>query len=199
MNRIIDAIIAALKKAGASDLFLGVFVVIEGLILLFARDVFPICVVLSIGIAFAFAIEWFVNVLRGEKSFWNVVQRIIIIILLIALVVYCFMMFTDEKFRLNVDRVLVAATTIADGLKNLVHTIQVEKEPRPRKIFITFSILYIVYGAAYFLLANGDINFFNTTMHGVVFILCGLTNMWLVYRGYESKKQRKARDASNLR
>ncbi len=197
MNRAIDVIISILKKAGASDLFLGIFVVMEGLILIFARDLFPICVVFSIGIAFAFVIEWFVNVLRGKRNFWNVIQRILIIILLIALTIYCIYMITDSNFRLNVDRVLVAATTIADGLKNLVHTIKIEKEEKPRRVFVFFSVLYVVYGVAYFFFC-GEINFFTTTMHGVVFILCGLTNMWLVYRGYESKKQRKARDVKNL-
>lgn len=189
MDKFIDGAISVLKKAGASDLFLGIFVVVEGFVLIFARDFFPILIILSIGMAFAFAIEWFVNVIRQRKrTFECIVQQIFIIIILIALIVYCCLMIFDSNFRLNVDRVLVCTTTIADGIKNLFRTIKVEKQPKPRKIFVTFSALYISYGVAYFFLGGGDANFFNTTMHGVVFILCGLTNIWLVYRGHKNKK-----------
>ena len=192
MDKFIDGVISVLKKAGASDLFLGIFVVAEGFVLIFARDFFPIMIILSICMAFAFVIEWLVDVIRQHRhTTWNIFQRILAILALIALAVYCGLMIFNDQFRLNVDRVLVCATTVMDGVKNLFHTIKIEKQPKPRKIFITFSAMYIAYGVAYGFLGGGDVNFFNTTMHGVVFILCGLTNIWLVYRGYRSKKRMK--------
>ena len=57
VNRFIDGFIAALKKAGDSDLFFGIFLILEGLSLMIAPPIFVVFVVISILIVFAFAID----------------------------------------------------------------------------------------------------------------------------------------------
>lgn len=186
--RVIDETISTLKVVGQSDLYFGIFLILEGLSLIYLPGVFPIFVVLSILIAYAFAFEWFFSVIRAEKSFWNVAQRFIIIILLITLAIYCFHMIFNEDFRSNVDRVLVAATTIADSIKNLVHIRKIEEKEVPRKIFTVFSALCMLYGAAYGILGVREANLFTTTMHGMVFILLGLCDIWYFIRIYQQTR-----------
>ncbi len=182
LDKIIDGIILALKVVGGNSLFFGIFLILEGLSLIFAPSIFPIFVVLSIMIAFAFAIEWFFNVLRSPRTVWNIIQRIFIIILIIALLVYCGFMIFDELFRFNVDRVIVCATTIIDGTKNLLHVSKTEHQPTLRKVFSAFCIICISYGAIYGIVGGAEANIFTTTLHGIVFIFCGLTDIWLFVR-----------------
>ena len=85
---IIDNTIKALKTIGHNDALFGAFLIAEGLSLIFAMWLFPVFVTLSILIAYAFAIEWFFGVLRGERTTWNIIQRILIIVIIIALLVY---------------------------------------------------------------------------------------------------------------
>lgn len=188
LDKFIDGAISAFKTAGSSGLFLGVFLILEGISLAYVRALFPIFVVMSIIIAFAFAIEWFFDIIRHRRTVWSVLQQICIVLILAALAVYCFLMIFDDYFRLNVDRVLVCATTIADGTKNLVHTIKVEKNILPRIVFIALSVMYINYGLSYLLLGGGEISLFNTVMHGFVFVLCGITDIWLYYRDPKNKE-----------
>ena len=192
LDRFIDGFISVLKIAGSSDLFLGIFVVLEGFSLIFVRELFPAFVVLSIMIAFAFAIEWFFDIIRHRRTVWSVLQQICITLILAALITYCLLMIFDDLFRLNIDRVLVCATTIADGIKNLVHTIKVERRLVPRIIFILLSLVYINYGLVYCFLGGGEISLFDTVMHGIVFIFCGLTNIWLYYRDPKNAESRAA-------
>ena len=177
-DKIIDFSIKALKAIGGSNLLFGTFLVAEGLSLIFAPVLFPIFIALSILIAYAFALEWLFNVLRGEKSLWNIIQRIFIVILIIALLVYCGFLIFDANFRIGVDRVLVSATTIADGIKNLRQSFKIEKRRNYRLFFSISSTLAILYGVIYAIVGGAEANFFTTTIHGVIFILCGLTNLW---------------------
>ena len=190
LNRVIDNLISALKIAGNSDLFLGIFIILEGLSLIFIPAIFPIFIALSILIAFAFAIELFFDLARHKRTIRSVLQQICITLILATLILYCFLMVFDDIFRLNVDRILVCATTIADGIKNLIKTIKIEKQPTPRTIFILLSLVYINYGAVYCFL-GGETNFFTTTMHGVVFIFCGLTDIWIYLRNPKNKRHVK--------
>ena len=104
-DKIIDKSISTLKFVGGNDLLFGLFLIFEGLSLIYMPGLFPLFVIFSILIAYAFAIEWFFNVMRGERSFINTLQRVIIAILVIALIIYCCMMIVDSEFRINVDRV----------------------------------------------------------------------------------------------
>ena len=191
LDRFIDGFIRALKVAGSSDLFLGIFVILEGLSLIFVPVLFPVFIVLSIMVAFAFAIEWFFDIIRHRRTVWSTLQQICIVAILAALIVYAFLMIFDDLFRLNADRVLVAATTIADGIKNLVHTIKIEKRFWPRLFLILLNLVYINYGVIYCFL-GGEVNFFTTTMHGIVFTFCGFTNVWLHYLDPKNTTSKKS-------
>ncbi|MBR3415039.1 hypothetical protein IKG73_03465 [Candidatus Saccharibacteria bacterium] len=177
-DKIIDAIIKALKTIGSSNLLFGVFLIAEGLSLIFCPVLFPVFIALSILIAYAFALEWLFNVLRGRRTVWNIIQRIFIIIIIIALLIYCGFLIFDADFRIGVDRVLVSATTIADGLKNLRQSFKIEKRRNYRLFFSVSSALAVLYGVIYAIVGGAEANFFTTTIHGVIFILCGLTNLW---------------------
>ena len=181
-DRIIDGVVKALKAIGHSNLLFGTFLIAEGLSLIFAPSLFPIFITLSILIAYAFAIEWFFNVIRGEKTLWNIIQRVFIVIIIIALLVYCGFMIFDEVFRLSVDRVIVSATTIGDGSKNLYQSFKIEKRRRARLFFSISSGLAILYGVIYAIVGGAEANIFTTTIHGVIFVLCGLTNLWFYIR-----------------
>ena len=179
-DKIIDVSIKILKMIGSNSLFFGIFLIAEGISLIFAPTLFPGFVILSILVAYAFAIEWFVNVVRGEKSFWNIVQRAIIAILIVALLVYCGFLIFNADFRIGIDRVIVCATTILDGTKNLIHSIRTEsRHIGLRKAFIGASGICILYGIIYGIVGGAEANIFTTTIHGIVFIFCGFTNLWL--------------------
>lgn len=179
-DRIIDFSIKALKAIGGSNLFFGTFLIAEGLSLIFAMNLFPFFIAFSILIAYAFALEWLVNVLRGEKTFWNKVQRGIIVILIIGLLIYCGFLIFNADFRNGIDRVIVCATTIIDGTKNLFHSVRTESHYLAfRRTFIGASIFCILYGVIYGIVGGAEANIFTTTIHGIVFIFCGATNLWL--------------------
>ena len=150
---------------------------------MFAPVLFPVFIALSILIAYAFALEWLFNVLRGKKTLWNIIQRIFIVILIVVLLVYCGFLIFDANFRIGVDRVLVSATTIADGLKNLHQSFKIEKRRNYRLFFSISSSLAVLYGVIYAIVGGAEANFFTTTVHGVIFILCGLTNLWFYVHG----------------
>ncbi|MBQ9016930.1 hypothetical protein IJ103_01620 [Candidatus Saccharibacteria bacterium] len=181
-DKVIDQTIKILKTIGRNNLLFGTFLIAEGLSLIFARAVFPVFVTLSILIAYAFALEWLVGVLRGERTFWNICQRVIIIIILIALLIYCGFIIFDESFRINVDRVIVSLTTIVDGTTNLLQSVKIEKRQAFRRILVGFSAACIIYGVIYGIVGGAEANIFTTTLHGIVFILCGFTNLWLYIR-----------------
>ena len=187
-DKIIDGSIKVLKIIGRNGLFFGLFLVLEGLSLIFKREWFPFFIAVSILIAYAFAIEWFFDVLRAERSFWITVQRILIVVLIIALLIYCGFMIFNADFRITVDRVIVCATTTLDGMKNLVRVMKSEYNPTLRKIFIAFSLVCVVYGIIYGILGGAEANLFTTTLHGIVFIFCGLTDIWLFVREKQQEK-----------
>ena len=191
LNRFIDGFIRALKVAGSSDLFLGIFIILEGLSLMIAPGIFPVLIVLSVLIAFAFAIEWFFDIFRLKRTVWSVLQQICILLIVLALCFFGFLMLFDGHFRFNADRILVCSTTIADGIKNLIHTIKVEKKLLPRIILILLNLVYINYGAVYLFVGGDPTSFYNTTMHGVVFMFCGFTNIWLYCRDPKNKDSRE--------
>ena len=179
-DKLIDGSIKILKMIGGNILFFGIFLIAEGISLIFAPTLFPFFIVLSILIAYAFAIEWFVNVIRGEKSLWNIVQRAAIFLLVIALIIYCGFLIFNADFRIGVDRVIVCATTILDGTKNLIHSVRTESHHAGlRKAFIGASSICILYGVVYGIIGGAEANIFTTTIHGIVFIFCGFTNLWL--------------------
>ncbi|MBQ8991868.1 hypothetical protein IJ090_00300, partial [Candidatus Saccharibacteria bacterium] len=148
-DKAIDRTIKILKTIGRNNLLFGTFLIAEGLSLIFARAVFPVFVTLSILIAYAFALEWLVGVLRGERTFWNVFQRVLIVIILIALLIYCGFIIFDENFRVNVDRVIVSFTTVIDGATNLIQSTKIEKRRTFRRILVGASAACILYGIIY--------------------------------------------------
>ena len=199
LDKIIDETIYILKVAGSSDLFLGIFFILEGISLIAFPAFFPVLIVLSILIAFAWAIEWFFKVVRHRRTFLNILQRILIVIILAALAFYCFLLIFDDFFRINMDRVLVCTTTVADGIKNLINTLKMEDRTAPRTTLTVFSAAYICYGIAYLFFGGSDATFFTTTMHGIVFIFCGLTNVWLSSISPIRKKRNEIRAKRKVR
>ena len=179
-DKIIDFSIKVLKTVAGSNLLFGTFLIAEGLAMIFAMNLFPFFIAFSILMAYAFALEWLVNVLRGEKTFWNKVQRGLIVIIIIGLLIYCGFLIFNADFRIGVDRVIVCATTIIDGSKNLIHSVRSKsKHLAFRKAFIGASAVCILYGLIYGIVGGAEANFFTTTIHGIVFIFCGFTNLWL--------------------
>ena len=181
-DKIIDSSISALKVVGKNDLFFGLFLILEGLSLLFVQWLFPLFIALSILIAYAFALEWLVNVMRHDYTIWNVIERILIVWILIGLLIYCGFMIFNADFRINVDRVIVCATTVIDGIKNLFQVLKIEKRRGWRNMFMIFSLLCITYGIVYGILGGAEANIFTTTMHGIVFIFCGAPDIWIYLR-----------------
>ena len=188
LDKIIDGIILALKVVGSNDLFFGIFLILEGLCAMFFWDFFPVFVALSVVIIFSFAIEWFFDIIRHRRTVWSVLQQICITLILAALIFFCFLMLFDDKFRIEFDRIIICITTIVDGIKKLQHTIKVEKNPLPRTIFIILSLIVINYGIVYGVLSGAVVNIFTTTMHGVVFIICGVIDIWFYMRAQNNKK-----------
>ena len=179
-DKAIDGFIKVLKTIAGSNLLFCTFLVAEGLSLIFAPTLFPLFIILSILMAYAFALEWLVNVIRGEKNLWNVIQRAIIFLIIVALLIYCGFLIFNADFRIGVDRVIVCATTILDGTKNLIHSIRTESHHLVlRKIFVGASSICILYGIIYGIVGGAEANIFTTTIHGIVFIFCGFTNLWL--------------------
>ena len=192
VNRFIDGFIAALKKAGDSDLFFGIFLILEGLSLMIAPPIFVVFVVISILIVFAFAIEIFFDIIRHRRTVQSKIQQICFIAILIVLAIYGILMLIDGKFRLNVDRLIVCGTTIADGIKNLIHSVKIEKRLIPRIIMIIMCLICINYGVVYLFLGGTDAITFTTTMHGVIFIFCGIINLWLFQQDPLKKRLEKS-------
>lgn len=180
-DAIIDNIIKALKIIGRNDALFGTFLIAEGLSLIFAMWLFPVFVTLSILIAYAFALEWFFGVIRGERTTWNIVQRILIIIIIIALLIYCGFIIFDERFRVGVDRVIVSVTTVLDGGSNLIQSLKLEKGKKSRTVLAIASGLCVLYGIVYGIVGGAEANFFTTTIHGIVFIFLGATDIWLYF------------------
>ncbi|MDO4889454.1 MAG: hypothetical protein Q4A25_02055 [Candidatus Saccharibacteria bacterium] len=179
-DKMIDGFIKVLKTVAGSNLFFGTFLIAEGLAMIFAMSLFPFFIAFSILMAYAFALEWLVNVLRGEKTIWNRIERGIIVIIIIGLLIYCGFLIFNADFRIGVDRVIVCATTIIDGTKNLIHSIRTESHHLAfRRTFVGASIICILYGLIYGIVGGAEANIFTTTLHGIVFIFCGSTNIWL--------------------
>lgn len=103
------------------------------------------------------------------------------LILLISGVV-AILLLIDSRLMLNVDRIAVTTTTIIDGIRNMNGIYKFEKRSLPRFIVTLLCLVYINYGLAYiFLGGDGLTSFFTTTMHGVVFIFLGLTDLWFCF------------------
>ena len=181
-DRLVDGAIRALKTMGRNNLLFGAFLILEGMSLMFFSQFFAIFVVLSILIAYAFAIEWLVKVLRGEKTLWNKIQRGVIVVILVGLLVFCGFMIFSAEFRTRVDLILVSTTTAADGLNNLYHSLKIEDNLRMRHILVGFCTACVIYGVVYGLTAAHAPEFFTETIHGIVIIFCGFTNIWLGMR-----------------
>lgn len=179
-DKIIDGFIKFLKMVAGSNLFFGTFLIAEGLAMIFAMNLFPLFIVFSILMAYAFALEWLVKVLRGEKTLWNKIERGIIVIIIIGLLIYCGFLIFNADFRIGVDRVIVCATTIIDGAKNLIHSMRAKSNNLAfRRTFIGASVACILYGAIYGIVGGAEANIFTTTLHGIIFIFCGATNLWI--------------------
>ena len=187
-DRFIDGFINALKISGSSDLFLGIFIIIEGLCLIFAPSLFVVCIVIGTLIGFTYVIELFFDIVRGRLKVRSLLQQICIILILIVAGIFLVLMAFDPKLVLNVDRIAVCVTTIVDGVKNLVDINKLEKHILPRVIFATLSLVYINYGIVYAFLGGDSTSFFGTVMHGVVFIFLGVTDLW--FYNHVSKTRR---------
>ena len=181
-DRFLDGFVNSLKISGSSDLFLGIFIILEGLCLLFVPSIFPVCIVIGTIIGFTWLIELIVDIIRGRQKVRSLLQQILIILILIIAGFFLILMLLDDKLVLNVDRIAVCATTIIDGIRNLIDINKYEKRLLPRILFSVLSLVYINYGLIYsFMGGDGLTSFFTTGMHGVVFILLGLTDLWFYY------------------
>ncbi|MBQ8992020.1 hypothetical protein IJ090_01125, partial [Candidatus Saccharibacteria bacterium] len=76
-------------------------------------------------------------------------------------------------------RVIVSFTTVIDGATNLIQSTKIEKRRTFRRILVGASAACILYGIIYGIVGGAEANIFTTTLHGIVFILCGFTNLWL--------------------
>ena len=182
LGRFLDGFVNSLKISGNSDLFLGIFIILEGLCLIFTPSLFTICIVIGTIIGFTWLIELVVDIIRGRQKVRSLLQQILIILILLIAGFFLVLMLLDGRLALNVDRIAVCVTTIIDGVKNLIDTNKYEKRLLPRILFSILSLVYINYGLIYsFMGGDGLTSFFTTSMHGVVFILLGLTDLWFYY------------------
>ena len=197
-DRFLDGFVNALKISVNSDLFLGVFIILEGLCLLFAPSLFVICIVIGTMIGFAWLIELIVDIIRGRQKVRSLLQQILIILILLIAGVFLILMLLDSRLALNVDRIAVCTTTIIDGIKNFIDINKYEKRPLPRILFSILSLVYINYGLIYsFMGGDGLTSFFTTSMHGVVFILLGITDLWFYYFVTKTRRLPKASTNKN--
>lgn len=195
-DRFLDGFVNALKISVNSDLFLGIFIVLEGLCLLFAPSLFTICIVIGTIIGFAWLIELIVDIIRRRQKVRSLLQQILIILILLVAGVFLVLMLLDSRLALNVDRIAVCTTTIIDGVKNLIDINKYEKRPLPRILFSVLSLVYINYGLIYSFMGGGGLtSFFTTSMHGVVFILLGITDLWFYY--FITKTRRLPQSTAN--
>lgn len=188
LDRFIDGFISALKISGNSDLFLGIFIILEGFCLIFAPSLFMVCIIIGTLIGFTYIIELFFDIVRGRLKVRSLLQQICIILILIVAGIFLILMAFDSKLVLNVDRIAVCVTTIVDGVKNLIDINKLEKHLLPRVIFAILSLVYINYGVIYAFLGGDSTSFFGTVMHGVVFIFLGVTDLW--FYSHVSKTRR---------
>ena len=181
-DRFLDGFVDSLKISGRSDLFLGIFIILEGLCLIFAPSFFIVCIVIGTMVGFTWLIELVVDIIRGRKKVRSLLQQILIILILVIAGFFLILMLLDGRLALNVDRIAVCATTIIDGIKNLIDTNKYEKRLLPRIFFSILSLVYINYGLIYsFMGGDGLTSFFTTGMHGAVFIMLGMTDLWFYY------------------
>lgn len=181
-DRFLDGFVNSLKISGSSDLFLGIFIILEGLCLIFAPSYFGICVVIGTVIGFTWLIELIIDIIRGRQKVRSLLQQILIILILLVAGVFLILMLIDNRLVLNVDRIAVCVTTIIDGIKNLIDANKYKQRLFPRILFSILSLVYINYGVIYlFMGGDGMTSFFTTGMHGVVFIFLGLTDLWFYY------------------
>ncbi len=182
LDRFLDGFVNSLKISGSSDLFLGIFIILEGLCLIFAPSLFMICVVIGTMVGFTWLIELVVDIIRGRQKVRSLLQQILIILILLVAGFFLVLMLIDNRLMLNIDRIAVCATAIIDGIKNLIDANKYEKRLFPRILFSILSLVYINYGLVYLFIGGGGLtSFFTTSMHGVVFILLGLTDLWFYY------------------
>ena len=180
--RFLDGFVNSLKISGSSDLFLGIFIILEGICLIFAPSFFGICIAIGTVIGFTWLIELIVDIIRGRQKVRSLLQQILIVLILLVAGVFLVLMLLDSKLALNVDRIAVCTTTIIDGVKNFIDANKYGKRILPRIIFSILSLVYINYGLVYlFIGGDGLTSFFTTNMHGVVFILLGLTDLWFYF------------------
>lgn len=197
-DRFLDGFVNALKISVNSDLFLGIFIILEGLCLLFAPSLFAICIVIGTIIGFAWLIELIVDIIRGRQKVRSLLQQILIILILLIAGIFLILMLLDSRLALNVDRIAVCATTTIDGIKNFIDINKYEKRPLPRILFSILSLVYINYGLIYsFMGGDGLTSFFTTSMHGVVFILLGITDLWFYYFVTKTRRLPKASTNKN--
>ena len=195
LDRFLDGFVNSLKISGSSDLFLGIFIILEGLCLIFAPSLFTICIIIGTVIGFTWLIELIVDIIRGRQKVRSLLQQILIILILLVAGVFLILMLFDNRLVLNVDRIAVCVTTIIDGIKNLVDANKYEKRLLPRVLFSIISLVYINYGIIYlFIGGDGLTSFFTTSMHGIVFILLGLTDLWFHY--FVTSTRRKPKETT---
>ena len=195
-NKFLDGFVNALKISGSSDLFLGIFIILEGLCLIFAPSLFGICIAIGTIIGFTWLIELIVDIIRGRQKVRSLLQQILIILILVIAGIFLILMLFDSRLALNVDRIAVCVTTIIDGIKNLIDANKYEKRLFPRILLSILSLVYINYGLIYlFMGGDGLTSFFTTSMHGVVFILLGLTDLWFYY--FVTKTRRSPKPSTN--
>ena len=196
--RFLNGFVDSLKLSGNSDLFLGIFIILEGLCLIFAPSLFSICIIIGTVMGFTWLIELVVDILQGQKKVRSLLQQILIILILIIAGIFLILMSIDSRLALNVDRIAVCVTTIIDGVKNFLDANKYEKRILPRIFFSILSLVYINYGLVYlFIGGDGMTSFFTTGMHGFVFISLGLTDLWFYF--FVSKTRRLPDKSLNSR
>ena len=195
-EKFLDGFVNSLKISGSSDLFLGLFLILEGLCLIFTPSLFIICIIVGTMLGFTWLIELIVDIIRGRQKVRSLLQQILTILILLIAGLFLILMQIDSRLALNVDRITVCATTIIDGIKNLIDTNKYEKRLLPRILFSILSLVYINYGLIYsFMGGDGLTSFFTTTMHGVVFIFLGITDLWFYY--FVTKTRRLSKTPSS--
>ena len=177
-----NGFMSALKISENSDLFLGIFIILEGICLIFNPSLFPICIIIGTVIGFAWLIELIYDIIKGKKRVRSLLQQMCILIVLLVSGFFLVLMLIDSRLSLNIDRIAVCSTTIIDGVRSLIDAIRYEKRIVPKIIICVLCLVYINYGLVYsFMGGDGLTSFFTTGMHGVVFICLGLTDIWFYY------------------
>ena len=186
---IADNPIALLKSMRWNNIIFGAFLILQGIVLYatLGGSGYNVFVVIGTLMAIVVTGETVIRIFKQKKTLLNILLCALLTFVLFAVVIILIGMIAIPEVREKILILSASLVAILNGSVNIIESIKIEKNKGIRALIIAISVICIGFGVAYWATYERAPEML-VRARGIVFILTGLTDVWLGLRAKDTSK-----------